>query len=136
MRYSVTRMKKIQKIIILTSVGISAFVLATPPQTFAADLKCNILPQSICNKADDSGSVENTGIWALLLFVLNILTALVGFVAVGMIGYAGFLYATAGEKADQVKKSKDMIQNVLIGLVLYGLMYVLLNWLVPGGVFA
>ncbi len=136
MRYSVTRMKKIQKIIILTSVGISAFVLAAPPQVFAADLKCNILPQSICNKADDSGPVENTGIWALLLFVLNILTALVGFVAVGMIGYAGFLYATAGEKADQVKKSKDMIQNVLIGLVLYGLMYVLLNWLVPGGVFA
>ncbi len=127
-------MKKIQTItigIILASV--MSFVAITP-SAYAADLKCSVLPDAICKKADNSGKVENTGVWALLIFILNILTALVGFVAVGMVAYAGVVYASAGEKADQVKKAKDIITNVLIGVALYGLMFILLNWLIPGGV--
>lgn len=95
---------------------------------------CAILPANICAAAKNPG-LQDSGTWLLLKFALNILTAGVGVVAIGAIAYAGFLYATAQDSAEQTKKAKDMIINVVIGIVAYGLMYVALNFLVPGGVF-
>lgn len=86
--------------------------------------------------AKNSGDTEDNGIWALLLLVLNILTAGVGIVAVAGIVYGAILYTTAEDKADQVKKATDIITNVVIGLVLFALMYAGLNFIVPGGVFS
>lgn len=86
--------------------------------------------------AKNSGEVEDNGVWALLLIALNILTAGVGIIAVGGIVYGAILYTTAEDKADQVKKATDIITNVVIGLVMFGLMYAGLNFIVPGGVFA
>lgn len=86
--------------------------------------------------ATNSGDTEDNGIWALLLIALNILTAGVGIVAVGGIVYGSILYTTAEDKADQVKKAIDIITNVIIGLVLFALMYAGLNFIIPGGVFA
>lgn len=103
-------------------------------QPVSADLKCTVLPQSICDKAKEGG-LEQSGTWALLLFVLNILTVGIGVVAVGAIAFAGFLYATASDNESQVKQSKEMIRNTAIGILAYGLMYVLLQFLIPGGVF-
>lgn len=77
--------------------------------------------------------VENTGVWGLLLLVINILTAGVGIAAVGGVVYGSILYASAGGAADQVKKAKEIITNVVIGLVAYALMYSLLNFIIPGG---
>ena len=70
------------------------------------------------------------------MIALNILTAGVGIIAVGGIVYGAILYTTAEDKADQVKKATDIITNVVIGLVMFGLMYAGLNFIVPGGVFA
>lgn len=98
-------------------------------------LECSILPDSICN-ASSSGSLEQSGAWLLLIYAVNILTVLVGVVAVAMIAFASFLYTTASGNAEQTKKAIDMIRNVVISLVIYALMWALLNWLVPGGVFA
>lgn len=101
----------------------------------AAALDCTVLPQNICD-ASDEGSLEQSGTWLLLILILNILTVGIGIVAVGMVGYAGFLYATAGDSAEQTKNAKEMIRNVVIGIILYGVMYVGLNFLIPGGVFS
>lgn len=84
----------------------------------------------------DDGTLQNNGIWQLLLLLINILTAGVGVLAVGGIVYGAILYTTAEDKADQVKKATDIITNVIIGLVLFALMWAGLNYLVPGGVFA
>lgn len=99
-----------------------------------AALECTVLPQNICDAAGE-GTLEGSGTWLLLMLVLNILTVGVGVVAVGMIGYAGFLYASASDSAEQTKRAKEMIRNVVIGIILYGVMYVGLNFLIPGGVF-
>lgn len=88
-----------------------------------------------CNQNNDGTDVENNGIWGLLLIAINIMTAGVGVLAVGGIVYAAILYTTAEDKADQVKKSTDIITNVVIGLVAFALMYAGLNFLIPGGVF-
>ena len=86
-------------------------------------------------KYDNKGDIETNGVWALLMLVLNILTAGVGIVAVGGIVYGAILYTTAEDKADQVKKATDIITNVVIGLIAFALMWALLNFIVPGGVF-
>lgn len=95
-------------------------------------LECSVLPSKICNKAKDGGT--NGGVFALLVWVLVIMTALVGFAAVGGLIWAGILYASASANAEQVKRAKTIIRDVIIGLVAYGLMFVVLNWLIPGGV--
>jgi hypothetical protein len=84
----------------------------------------------------DQGDVNKNPIWYLLLLALNILTAGVGIVAVGGIVYGSILYATARDKADQVKKAISVIMNVVIGLVAYVAMYAVLQFLIPGGIFS
>lgn len=109
----------------------------TNPSAGSSDkkLQCAVLPSSICGAAGE-GNLEESGTWGLLKLVLSIMTAGVGVVAVGAIAYAGFLYATAQDSSEQTKKAKDMIKNVAIGIVAFGLMYVALNFLIPGGVFS
>jgi len=75
------------------------------------------------------------GVWGLLLLAINILTAGVGVAAVGGVVYGSILYTTAGGSLDQTKQAKQIIYNVVIGLVAFALMYSFLNFLIPGGAF-
>ena len=84
----------------------------------------------------DKASAKDTGVWGLLVLALNILTAGVGIAAVGGIVYAAILYTSASDRAEQVKKAKDTIQNVAIGIAAYAGMYLFLNFLIPGGIFS
>ena len=79
--------------------------------------------------------VENTGLWGILILAINILTGLVGVAALGGIIYGAILYTSAGGSVEQTKKAMGIIMNVVIGIIAYGLMYVGLNFLIPGGVF-
>ncbi len=110
-----------------------------PARAFAADkVSCAILPQSICDAAlstpGENGDVSKTGVFLLLVWAINILTAVLGVVAVGVLVYAGIMYASAGDNSQQVSSAKGMITNTVIGIIAYGLMYFALNWLIPGGV--
>lgn len=86
--------------------------------------------------ADNSGSIENNGVWALLLMAINILTAGIGIAAIGGIIYGSILYTTAGDNDSQVKSAKEIIRNVIIGIIAYVAMYALLQFIIPGGVFS
>jgi hypothetical protein len=66
---------------------------------------------------------------------MNILTAGVGILAVGGIAYGAALYASSADKPEQAKQGMTFIKNVVTGLVAYGLMFILLNFLIPGGIF-
>ena len=105
---------------------------------FAADgVSCAILPQDLCAAATEKpadSKAQNTGIFKLLVFVLQIMTALVGIAAVGTLIYAGVLYSSAGGSNEQVAKSKKLITDTVIGIIVYALMFFALNWLIPGGV--
>jgi hypothetical protein len=119
----------------LALIGTIALPVAYAPYAAAETaIECTVLPDSICENAKN-GDLENSGIWLLLEYTINFLSVGVGIVAVAMIGYAGFLYATAQDGADQTKKAKDMIFNVSLGIVGYALMYAGVQWLIPGGVF-
>lgn len=123
-------------VIALTGVTLS-YASPVYAQQSEHKLDCTVLPQDICDTVGNpkSKDLKDSGVWALLLFVLNILTAGIGVVAVGAIGWAGFLYASASDDEGKVKQAKEMIRNTVIGIVAYGLMYVALQFLIPGGVF-
>ncbi len=70
----------------------------------------------------------------VLTLILSVLTAIVGIVAVGGIGYAATLYASAEDNAGQVSRAKEIMRDVVIGLLLYGFMVAITNWLIPGGI--
>lgn len=86
--------------------------------------------------ADNSGDLNKNGIWALLLIVINVMTAGVGVLAVAGIVYGSILYTTAEDKADQVNQAITIIRNVVIGLIAFALMWAALNFIIPGGVFS
>ncbi|MDB5165238.1 MAG: hypothetical protein JWM00_128 [Candidatus Saccharibacteria bacterium] len=88
-----------------------------------------------CN-ADNSGDLEKNGVWALLLMAINILTAGIGIAAVGGVVYGSIMYTTAGDNEAQVKQAKEIIRNVVIGVMAYIAMYALLQFIVPGGIFS
>lgn len=85
--------------------------------------------------ADNSGGIETNGVWALLLMAINILTAGIGIAAIGGIVYGSILYTTAGDNESQIKTAKEVIRNVIIGLIAYIGMFALLQFIIPGGVF-
>jgi len=85
------------------------------------------------NGTSPSTEQKDSGIWGLLLLVINILTAGVGVAAVGGIVYGSILYTTAAGSAEQTKKAITIIKDVVLGLLAYMLMYAILNFIVPGG---
>lgn len=97
--------------------------------------KTSILGGPICSSVKAGGTPQQSGIWAILLLVLNIMTAGVGVLAVGGIVYGSMMYASAGDKGEQTKKAIGIITNVVIGIIAYALMYLALNFLIPGGIF-
>ena len=122
--------------------ALSSVIIASvsPSQSVkAADtLQCSVLPKEICNKAKNEatgGDIQNTGVFELLKFVLILMTAGIGIVAVGATVYAGILYSSARDSQQQVQQAKDMLKNIAIGILAYLGMFMILNWLIPGGVF-
>lgn len=131
-------MNKKQTIIALM-MGITGLIgPAFAPATASALEKCGNVDTSIiaCDETNGDDKIENNAIWALLMIVINVMTAGIGILAVAGIVYGAVLYSTAEDKADQVKKATNIITNVVIGLVLYALMWAGLNFVIPGGVFA
>lgn len=89
-----------------------------------------------CAQGGKSTGTKDNGVWALLILAMNIMTAGVGILAVGGIAYGAALYASSSDKPEQAKQGMTFIKNVVIGLAAYGLMYVVLNFLIPGGIFS
>ena len=105
--------------------------------TSYAQQTCGGVDTSIigCKETGTGSDLKDTGLWGLLILVINILTAGIGVAAVGGVIYGAVLYTTSGGSLDQVKKARQIIRDVIIGLAMYALMYAFLNYIVPGGMF-
>ena len=91
--------------------------------------KCtSLLPSSLCENAEGEGIVQ------LLSMGLNILTAGVGILATIGLVISGIQYTAARDDAGKVAKVKSRIFNIVIGLLAYGVMWLTLEWLIPGGI--
>lgn len=113
-------------------------MLVPSSASIASAATCGGVNTSLINcdqTGGDTKDVTQTGIWGILLFVLNIMTAGVGVLGVGGIVFASVLYASAGGNMEQTKRAKLIMFDVALGLVAYALMYSFINFIVPGGVF-
>lgn len=115
---------------LFSSVALATAILA--PAAFAA--QCGNVETSVidCSSANDTTGVS---LVALLVVAIQILTGAIGIVAIGALVYAGILYSSASGNASQVAKSKELIANTVIGLVLFAGIGLLVNFLIPGGLF-
>jgi len=84
---------------------------------------------------EEAKDSSNNPIISVLTFVMQILTGAVGIAAVGALIYAGILYSAAGGESAQVQKAKTLIKDTVIGIVCYAGMILILNFIIPGGVF-
>ncbi len=112
-------------------------VIAFAQPTYAAD-SCGGVETAIihCDQGGgENAPLEETGVWGLLIIIINIMTAGVGVLALVGFVYGAILYTSAGGSPEQVKKARVVFTNVVIGVIAFGAMFTLLNFIVPGGVF-
>lgn len=122
-------MKKIGKIIaaICLSFGLVAGLSAAPVFADTSDdMKGNIIDCSAY------ASVEGGGVYCILNVVLDILTYGVGILGVIGIVISGIQYATSEGDVAKMTKAKNRIVQVVIGLVIYAVMWAALKFLIPG----
>ena len=133
--------QKKPKIIIGLIILAISFVFALPSyqSAFAADTttSCGGVDTAIlsCGGSKDATEIEDTGIWSLLIIAINVFTGGVGVAALAGIVYGAVTYTSAGGSPEKVKKAMNIFTNVVIGVVAYALMFSLLNFIIPGGLF-
>ena len=127
--------KQTVKTIALGMTLLIGMVVFLAPTALAAETCGGVETAIIKCDEDGSGGYENSGAWGILLVAINILTAGIGIVAVAGVVYASILYASAGGNPEQTKKAMGMITNIVIGVLAFALMYALLNFIIPGGLF-
>ncbi|GHU07579.1 hypothetical protein FACS189431_2370 [Alphaproteobacteria bacterium] len=76
------------------------------------------------------------GIIPVIIQIFNWLAIGVSIIVVLMVIVGAIRYMTAGGNQEGAKKGIAMIRNAIIALVLYMVMWALLNFLVPGGIFS
>lgn len=133
-----TLKQTIKLLLVGSFVVLSSFFITNTP-TFAANGANGCETETAilkCSDVNDSGKIENTGVWSILRTAIQILTAGIGIAAVAGVVWASILYATAAGSSEQTKKAVTVIVNVAVGIIAYALMFSLLNFLIPGGVFA
>lgn len=82
------------------------------------------------------GECKDTGvsISCLVASTMRFMSILVGILVVAGITVGGIVYSTGGGNPGQTKKGVTIITNSVSGLVLYLLMFALVNFLIPGGI--
>ena len=121
-------MKKLIAIIFVCLMG--GFMLLAPVTNNApvfAEEKC--YDGAILDVCDDG---KGSGISEVLKMAVRILTVGISILAVIGITVAGVQYLTAGDKEEQVRKSKRRIVEIIIGIAVFVLLYAILSWLLPG----
>ena len=69
------------EVLITLAVIIIGIVSSVSTVPVFAGVDCAVLPQEICDATAGSSDVASTGIWKLLIWVLNIMLGLIGLLA-------------------------------------------------------
>lgn len=75
---------------------------------------------------------DGDGIYLVLNVILTVMTFGVGILGTLGIVIAGIQYATAKDNEQQMAKAKMRILQVVIGMVIWAVLYFVLRWLLPG----
>lgn len=124
------------KFMILASAFMLALPLSVPVAVSAADAN---IQGSLCKGAQDleianaptnceEPSASNRGFNALLTRIINILSVIIGVIAVIMIIFGGLRYITSGGDSTRVGNAKNTILYALIGLIIVALAQIIVRF--------
>jgi hypothetical protein len=130
------KMKKLRltlaSIFFMAASVFTTLTVATP--AYAACNKETEVEITISIQGQNKCIPKTNAIFTWLTGIIRFLSAGVGIAVVGGIVYGGILYLTARDNASQIQQAITVIINAVIGLLLYILMFAILNFLIPGGI--
>ena len=123
--------KKFKPIIIITVIYLALAGLFLPHSTFA-DSSSVVETNYFGNIQDDS---NGCGVYTILALAVDILS--MGVILAAVIGatIVGIKYLTAKDNTDQTKKARNRMLEIVIGLVVYAVLYAGVQFILPGGHF-
>jgi len=86
--------------------------------------------------AVDNVPLEQNPIFEWMVYFINVATFGVLVLLVGSIVVGGIQYSVSQGNPQKTAAARDRIISALIGLALFSLMAVILQWLIPGGIFS
>ena len=113
----------------------AAVAVLMPLVAVADSSSCSGVTLSSPLTGNNCASGSQGVIFAYLDMVIQFLSGLVGVFIVLMLIIGGVQYITSAGDPGAVKAAKSRITNAIIGLVLFIMMFAILNFLIPGGVF-
>ena len=112
-------------------------------QTFLSELKPPLAEKPNTSKSGGSGrAIDISTAPASTSFIARVnvyfkwFSIGIGILAVFFLVIAGIQYAAAQDNPQAVSSAKTRINNIVIGIVIYMVMFGLLQWLIPGGAFS
>ena len=66
--------------------------------------------------------------------LINVFASVMGFLAIGMIIYGGFMLLTAQGDPAKIKRGKDVVTYSIIGVILVMLAYAIVNFVMNSGI--
>lgn len=113
--------------VVLCLVGL-VFVGFSSQPVYASD---GIIETNLFGNVKDDG--EGCGVSMIINLIVDILSMGVAILAVIGVTIAGITYLTAKDSEEKTRKAKNRIFEIVIGLVAYAVLYVGVQWLLPGG---
>lgn len=144
-------MKRIFSLLILFFLTVPALAISTPVSASSATHPAQVaihphfyFAASCGTKSDgkpletsiDYGCSNDKGgvIYGFLRGIIKFAGGLVGLVVIMMLIIGGIRYITSTGDPKMVAAAKNQIVNAVTGLILFGLMLAILNFLLPGGI--
>lgn len=98
--------------------------------TYADDTNSSdVAKNSVCAALNDCND-QGAGVGSILKLVLNVLSVLIGFVAVVMIIYNGFRFVASGGEASKVASARSGIVYALIGVAIAALAQIMVHFVI------
>ena len=127
-------LKKIVALVTATMVAMGAVLIpATSVRAAERCVKTSIIANKDGEYCDEEG--DGSGIFRILNIVVDVLTMGVGVLATLGIIVVGYQYMTSSGDTAKMAKAKNRIIEIVLGLIVYFVMWAVLQWLIPGGIF-
>ena len=106
---------------------VSAFTC--PDKTIRENESVSALSECNVEKTDGDKSLMSN-----VSMLINVFASVMGFLAVGMIVYGGFMLLTAQGDPARIKRGKDVVLYSVIGVILVMLAYAIVNFVMNSGI--
>lgn len=133
---------KLAMVSLVMSLGLAAPVLV--PSVAYAATGCTNIGNKLAEGVDAAAGTPNqtdcqntdtstTGIKRLAANIVNILSIIIGIVAVIMIIFGGFRYITSGGDSGRVGNAKNTLIYAIVGLIIVALAQVIVRFVLSAG---